>query len=130
MIANFPRMIFGQPIEPPAPVPPRPAPVTCVGCADLAKSYKAACDRGRDLTEQNRELAGQVADLTAALNQRNPTAGEVLELRARLERLADEEQRAREHAIDTEAQLLERALRAERTIANLHRRMAAAGITP
>lgn len=124
---STPRMVFGHPVEPPT---ARPGPVTCVGCADLAKSYRAACDRGRELAEQNSALVEQVADLQAALARRDPSAAELLELRGRLERLADQEQRAREFAIEQEARLLVRAMHAERTIANLHRRMAAVGIVP
>jgi hypothetical protein len=104
--------------------------VTCVGCADLARSYRAACDRSDAAAATVRVLRAQIADLTAALAGRDPSLAEMVELRARLERLANEEQAAREHGIETEARLLERALSAERTAENLRIRMRASGITP
>jgi hypothetical protein len=139
------RMVFGLPVhglappvaapadevEAPTPAPParpssRPNGVGCLGCADLNRSYQAACERARELGEKNRALAEQVADLKHALTLREPSVRELVDLRARLERLANEEQSVRWRADQAE----ERAAALARTNTNLRARFTAAGIIP
>lgn len=126
-IPSAPRYIFGQPVR--AADPPERA-NGCAGCANLGRLYQASSLRESELTEENGRLRARALELSVLLGREAPATAEFEVLRARLHALAEQEAAARESYHRAEAELLDRALRAERTMENLHRRFTAIGITP